>query len=219
MIFKTIHRLIQLKGLSVKTFGESVQRIYLIFPAFRLQAKPIRRNSTIAIKFLFLLLVFTGLIFHTSGLLAQQSLSLINGRTPFEKGLELYEKQKYSAARHLFEETIKQTQTDYSLYRSEAQYYVAMCAIQLYNEDAELLLTKYIAENSQSPRINDASYEMAKFEYGKKKYRDAVKWFKKVEKSKLSHDDQPEYSFKSGYSYYMNGDTVNAKLAFFEIRY
>jgi len=52
----------------------------------------------------------------------------------------------------------------------------------------------------------------------RKKYHDAVRWFKKVDKNDLSHEDQPEYYFKSGYSCYMTGDSVNARLAFFEIK-
>ncbi len=218
MIFKIIQSLFRLKGMSVKAFEAFFQRFYLILRAFWLRSKTIKPFLGRIAGNIVALFIFCTLVCHPSSSWSQQSLSLINGRTPFEKGLELYEKQKFSGARHFFEETIKETQSDYSLYRSDAQYYIAMCAIQLYNEDAEILLSKYIAENSQSPRINDASYEMAKFEYGKKKYRDAVRWFKKVEKTKLSHEDQPEYFFKSGYSYYMNGDTVNARLAFFEIK-
>jgi tetratricopeptide (TPR) repeat protein len=218
MIFKTIQRLICMKGLSLKAFEAFIQHNYRDQCSFWLPSSEIKVPSRNFASVFMTLVVLFCLLPGTSNIHAQQSISLINGRTPFEKGLELYEKQKFSGARHFFEETIKQTQVDYSLYRSEAQYYIAMCAIQLYNDDAEILLTKYIAENSQSPRINEACYAMAKFEYGKKKYREAVRWFKKVEKNNLSHEDQPEYYFKSGYSFYMNGDTVNARRAFFEIK-
>ena len=219
MIFKIIQRLLNVKGLSIKAFETISHRFYLIIHSHGLQSDLIKSISTaLCLQQIFVLFFLIAHPGASSGAYSQQSLSIINGRTPFEKGLELYEKQKFSVARHFFEETIKETQEDYSLYRSEAQYYIAMCAIQLFNEDAEILLTKYIAENSQSPRINDASYELAKFEYGKKKYHDAVRWFKKVDKNNLSHDDQAEYYFKSGYSYYMTADTVNARLAFFEIK-
>ena len=218
MIFKTIQGLLNVNGISIKTFETYIHRFYLIIPSSALQSDLLKNKTVkfipVALSFVF----FLNLLIGHSDAYAQQSLSTINGRTPFEKGLELYEKQKFSVARHFFEETIKETQEDYSLYRSESQYYIAMCAIQLFNEDAEILLTKYIAENSQSPRINNASYELAKFEYGKKKYHDAVRWFKKVNKSNLAHDDQAEYYFKSGYSYYMTADTSNARLAFFEIK-
>ena len=206
MIFKIIQGLIRLKGLSIKAFEAFLRRFYLIMRSSGLQPELVKRIVPGFVSKILVLVFLPGLLLYFPCAYSQQSLSIINGRTPFEKGLELYEKQKFSVARHFFEETIKQTQEDYSLNRSEAQYYIAMCAIQLYNEDAEILLSNYIAENSQSPRINEANYDMAKFEYGKKKYHDAVRWFKKVNKNHLSNEDMAEYYFKSGYSSYMVGD-------------
>ncbi len=149
---------------------------------------------------------------------AQQTLQYLKGNPDFDRGVELFEKQKYAAARHFFEQALDTRKDGYSLQRADAEYYVAICAIQLFNDDAEELLTHFIAENSQSPRINSACFEMARYEYGKRKYHDAVAWFKKVDKAKLSAEDLPEYYFKMGYSYYMNNDLENARMAFFEIK-
>ncbi|MFN8209191.1 MAG: tetratricopeptide repeat protein, partial [Bacteroidales bacterium] len=168
-------------------------------------------------KFLITAVAFACLITGQT-LIAQKTIALSPRHEIFQRGLELYEKQKYGAAREVFETVLNAEMSDGSMLVADARYYLAMSALKLYHSDAEFLVNEFISRHPENPRVNAVRFEMGKYYYTNKKYRDAIDWFAKVEKQKLAQEDLHEYWFKYGYSWFMRNELEKARFAFNEIK-
>jgi hypothetical protein len=120
----------------------------------------------------FLPIVLT-LLLLASGqyLFSQKSTIFSYENKDFYKGLELFGKEKYGAAKNIFEEYIQDASFGKSELKAEAQYYTAMCAIELYNLDAEYLVFKFVNENPENPLQNSAYFSLADYMYKRKTTR------------------------------------------------
>ena len=136
----------------------------------------------------------------------------------YKTAMELFEKQKYGAAQNHFQKALESYEGYDSEWKTNAEFYAALCAIELFNEDADYLILEFIRSHPESPKTKLAIFELARFEYQKKNYRRAVKYFEQTDRLVLSRDPLSEYYFKSGYSYFMTGDMEKASLSFFEIK-
>lgn len=137
---------------------------------------------------------------------AQKSQVYTDKDLDYKKAEKLFNKQKYSAAQKQFLFVIDKYYNSESTIKIDALYYNAVCAIELFNSDAEYLITKFINEYPESPRVKEAYFVMATFKYREQKHEEALEWFEKVDQSILSKDEKYEYYFKSGYCYYIKED-------------
>jgi len=135
----------------------------------------------------------------------------------FLKGLELYENQKYGAARRVLANYLDKHQGSRSEIRSEASFYLAMSAVELKNDDAEFLVYTFISEYPGSPYVNEAAFNLADYFYDKNGWAKSISWYNRVDRYILGKEKLPEYYFKKGYSYYMRRDYENARVNFYEI--
>lgn len=149
---------------------------------------------------------------------AQKTMIYTFGEKDFRKGLELFEKEKYGAAKGFFEKTIEGMQGTKSDLRAEAQYYSAMCAIKLLNIDAEYLVYRFTSENPENPLVNNAVFNLADYLYMKKDYGRAIKYFDEVDRYLLSREELSQYYFQKGYCYYMRNDFENARVCLYEVK-
>ena len=149
---------------------------------------------------------------------AQKSLIYTLPDQDYKTATELFEKQKYAAAQHYFQKVVSKPSSDNTGIRANAEYFSALCALELFNPDAEYLLTKFIVANPENSKANEAYFSLARHQYNNKKYRKAIEWFEKVDAGKLSFDQKAEYNFESGYCYFMEHNYEKARLHFFEIK-
>ncbi len=149
---------------------------------------------------LFVFLLFTTHNFAQKSLDHQQSIVL------FEKGKELYDIGKYGSARDQFEKALKQWKDAETNQYAEAKYYQALCAKKLENDDAIFLFEKFINEHPESNRKDYAYFHLGDLELTNRKYRNAIRHFKNVNKQSLDKETAQEYTFKYGYAYFMNED-------------
>lgn len=165
-------------------------------------------------------LVILGLFLHCFmvGLNGQKSLIYTLPDQDYKTAMELYEKQKYAAAQQFFQKVIDKPSSDNTGMKANAEYYAALCALELFNPDAEFLLTRFIAGNPENNLANDAYFYMARFQYNNKKYNKATDWFEKVDASRLTPEQLAEYHFEAGYSYFMQENYDKARLHFYEIK-
>ncbi len=133
------------------------------------------------------------------------------------KGLELYENQKYGAARRVLGTYLEQNPGSRSEIRSEASFYMAMSAVELRNDDSEFLVYTFISEYPGSPYVNEASFRLADYFYDKNSWAKSISWYNRVDRYNLGKEKLPEYYFKKGYSYYKRNDYENARVNFYEI--
>ena len=113
------------------------------------------RKSITSIIFLVLTIVVFG----------QKSAVYEYGDNDYLKGLELFEKEKYGAARHLFDQFLSSTIGSRSEIRSEASFYRAMSAVELRHDDSEYLTHTFISEFPESPHVDEAAFRLADFFY------------------------------------------------------
>lgn len=149
---------------------------------------------------------------------AQRSLNENDPDYLYKKGLELFQKEKYGAAQKFFEEAMEKYGEHYYDLKTNAGFYHALCAIELFNKDAEYLISRFIAEYPESPKARQAYFEMGKFRYKQENFANAIYWFEKVNMDNLIREDLSEYSFKLGYAYFMEGNTEMANYHFYRIK-
>jgi TolA-binding protein len=118
--------------------------------------------------------------------------------------MELFDKQKYVAAKQVFQTYIQEYPQD--IKAIECEYYVALCALNLFNDDAEYLFNSFIAKYPNHIKSGRAGYDLGNFFYNNKKYDKAIEYYAKADESKLTPDETNEYYFKSGYSSFTKKD-------------
>ncbi|MDQ3048064.1 MAG: tetratricopeptide repeat protein [Bacteroidota bacterium] len=162
-------------------------------------------------------LVVAGFILFTSSF-AQKTRIYTHEDRDFSTAIELYQKEKYAAAQNSFSKVIATHSDPMSLIRIDAEYYRAVCAIELFNKDGEMYLKQFVAEHPESPKVKFAYYNLGKYNYRKKKYRDAIEWFQKVDIYDLTTEELAEFYFKRGYSYFSTEKYAEAKKDLYEIK-
>ena len=153
------------------------------------------------------------------GAFSQKTAIYTHSDQSFRTALELFQKQKYGSAQKQFSRVIESYKSEpNNLTRIDAEYYSALCALELFHKDAELLLKKFIADHPESPQTQTAYFHLGKYNYRKKQYNKAVEWFEKVDVYDLTNEELSEFYFKRGYSYFEEDSTVKAQKDFFEIK-
>jgi tetratricopeptide (TPR) repeat protein len=155
---------------------------------------PRNENSVRVLKSLplFLLLISCNLV--AQDVLMQQKQARL-----FKTGEELMAQNQFAAARENFNEFLSLS-TPPSTQRQNAEYYRAICALNLYHTDAEKQLQDFISNNPSSPKSSIAYTELANFFYTEKNYKNAATYFAKSDFSSLTASQQGEAHFKWGYS-------------------
>lgn len=161
------------------------------------------------------LAAFILLCFGVYSAKAQQSTVWLDSDFSYREGIELYDLDKYGAAQKTFRTFIEQKNAPQSELSKAAQYYAALCAVELFNPDAEFLLTQFVAQHPESPLVKQAWFQLGKFFFRDKKYKKAAEWMQLSDPELLTEEEQAEYHFKLGYAYFKtdNYDRALAELA------
>lgn len=175
-------------------------------------------------KFKYIALVIP--VFFALSARAQQDPSYQVYRT-YHTALDLLNKGKYVAAAEQFRlversrlktSTQPQFESELSLTRENAQYYEALCALELGNDDAESLFLKFIKDHPENPLSKVAYFQIGRSYFKQGKFADALRWFDKVQAGELSGPENTEYKFQKGYAYFETNDYKNAQLLFAEVK-
>lgn len=156
-------------------------------------------------KYIFsIALVFTVL----GSLQAQNTFHQDNENLLFRFGLELMDKEKYSAARDQFERYLLKG-TD-EVKRIDAEYYLAFCALNLENEDGAQLITNFVTKYPSHPKAAKAYYNLGLNAFDRNDYRAAANYLKKADLYSLNDDEISETYFKIAYSVLRLGGNTEA---------
>jgi len=123
-------------------------------------------------KLLFALFLFS---FGIS-VFGQKNLIFTDADRLYKNGVELFNKEKYGAAQEQFNEAIKLYGLNNHEFKANSEYYSALCAIELFNDDAEYLMAKFIAERPENSKVNSAYFHMGKFQYRQNRFAKAIFW-------------------------------------------
>lgn len=132
----------------------------------------------------------------------------------FRIAQELFEKEKYGAARNLFEQILEQVPDKQSLLRADAEYYAAVSAAELRHPDAQERLNTFINGYPGHANIPLAHFYSGRIYYERRGYKRAAEAFTKVTTSQLSVAQRDEFNFMAGYSWFETGDYAKSKAAF-----
>ncbi|BDX38680.1 hypothetical protein CYCD_20350 [Tenuifilaceae bacterium CYCD] len=136
----------------------------------------------------------------------------------YRKALDLYNRGLYANSQKLFEEYIKISDRDVNHLKTESEFYRAMCAIELDNNDAEYLIGTFINNHPESQKIDLAYFAMGKMQYQQKKYTKSISWLSKIDKNGIDKDKQFEMQFILGYCYFMTNDFDNANKWLYQVK-
>ncbi len=165
-----------------------------------------------------LLSTFLFSIFVSTLVFSQKTMVYVHDDAEFKTALELFQKEKFGAAQKSFSKIIATHNNPQSLIRIDAEYYNAICAIELFNKDGELYLKQFVKDHPENLKVKTAYFYLGKYNYRKKKYRESLDWFEKVDIYDLTTEELSEFYFKRGYSYFMENKMAEAKKDFYEIK-
>lgn len=148
---------------------------------------------------------------------AQKTAAYLDKEVLLKDGLDLFDKKQFVAAQKSFSDYLNQ-KTSPSLLKTDAEYYAAACAVELFNKDGEWRMREFITKHPESNKTNGAWFYLGKSSFRKKKYEETIKNLEKVDIYKLSKEDLAELYFKRGYSYIETGVTDKAKADLYEIK-
>ncbi len=170
------------------------------------------QNRNIRLFFIFIILAFTGSIY------AQESTIYTNYDLSYRRGLELFGKGQFGDAQKQFEVVASSMDYGASQIKSDAEFYRAMCAIELTNKDAEYLIGSFINSYPESQKVNFAFLEMGRLRYNEKDYKNALSWFIKIDRKAFNPEQKADLQFMVGYSYLILNNLDAASRAFFDIK-
>ncbi|MCF8230794.1 MAG: tetratricopeptide repeat protein [Bacteroidales bacterium] len=155
-------------------------------------------------------------VLGSQAVIGQQTATYDNTYSLFQEGRELYEEQKYGAAREKISEYLNKTPQN-AEHRAEAKYLQAMAAMKLGNKDAELLLKKFINKYPENSRTKRVYFQLALDRFANFDYFEARKNFGKVEPGFLTNEETIEYHFKYGYCLFRGRKYEEAQMQFSEV--
>ena len=143
------------------------------------------------------------------------SLGVVAQSTDRHKIQELIAKRNYALAQsHLSTLEIDNLT---SLQIEERQFNLAVCAMELFNEDANFQLEKYLQEYPKGIFVNDVQFNLGNLFFRDKNYTAAIVKYAQLNPDLLKDDERDMFYFRQGYSYFVAENFEEAKLSFQEL--
>ena len=149
------------------------------------------------------------LVFAVLGQLqAQNTFQQNSSNLLYRFGLELMDKEKYSAARDQFERYLIVGED--KVKRIEAEYYLAYCALSLENEDGAELIADFVKNYPSHPKAAKAYFNLGLNAFERSDYQAASNYLKRADATRLSEEEISETYFKIAYSDFELGSIEQA---------
>lgn len=158
------------------------------------------------------------ILLFSSTLTAQQSVYFTERDRLYEEALDLFDKEKFSAAQEKFREFEELVDNPRDELRVNAEYYQGVCALYLFHKDAEYELEKFVADHPDSRWVERAYLELATYNFKRKRYGKALEWFAFVDPLSLNEKERIAFYYRRGQSRLEQGDTPGAKADFYEVK-
>jgi TolA-binding protein len=140
------------------------------------------------------------------GARAQRPAHFEHRNAPLVHAMDLFSKAQYAAAQFEFERFMEQVPDPKDRARLDAQYYAALCAVRLFHDDAGNRLHTFIAHHPENLHVPAVRFELFKYTFERRKWKDAIKWSEEVDRMALAPEDLEEYRFKRGYAFFQQDD-------------
>lgn len=156
---------------------------------------------------------FVIFFFYSFPLFSQPVATQENCKETFRTAMELFNAEKYGSAIHEFQK-LREIAVPGSVFADEADYHIPVCYLEMGNQNGRSMLEAFVKVAPESPRINNAYFRLGNADFNKKRYKQALVSFKKIEGNSLTGKELEEYSFKSGFCNLEEGNNNIAKVFF-----
>lgn len=168
-----------------------------------------------------LLLIF-GLLLLTQSGFAQRTRIYEDAEGALRYGKELMEKQKFAAAKSVFESIInndfpkKEVNLQPEMLK-EASFYRAVAGVELRQTDADYRMLQFIETYPEDLRSDEAKYYLGRYYFEAKKYRDVILVLSGTDATYFNTAQAAAYHYYLGYSYFTRDSFDLAKSSLAEV--
>ena len=138
--------------------------------------------------------------------------------TAFNRARHHFDHHQYAAALELFDNWVNGPLAGdgpagerEALMQVEAEYRSALCAMYLYHKDAVWRIDRFIERHPESTWVPKIQWELANYEYRRKKWSKSIDAFEALNPRRLSKVMRTEYHFKRGHSRFETGDLEGSR--------
>lgn len=135
----------------------------------------------------------------------------------YRDGQELFDKLLYSAAQKKFSAVINTINNNKDELRVDAEFYHAVCALELFHLDAEVLLKRFVLDHPDHPKSKKVFFQLGRHNYRTKRFKKVIEFFSLVDPYDLNDEERIEYHFKLAYAYFYKKKLQLAKPHFKEV--
>ena len=151
------------------------------------------------LTFLFILFL---LVISTAEIVAQQPVYYTEPALAYKKAFELFRQKAYGPSGQMFEKIIKQYgDKKNNVFVEDAYYYHLVCSAEIKEGDALAQAENFVKSYPESVHLPAVFFYMGKLYFDKRKYRQTIEVFNKINPEKLVKEQQQEYYYKKGFSY------------------
>lgn len=161
--------------------------------------------------------ILTIIIFTSICASAQKEINQYEPTSIFERGVMLFENKHYASALECFEQYLNLCENKNGIEYTTAKYYEAVSSLMLGNSKGENKIITFVKENPTNLMAEHANFLYGNMLFDKRKYRDALKTYKSIDKKSLSNEEQDECKFKEAYCHYQTHDIAKATPIFKEL--
>jgi TolA-binding protein len=158
------------------------------------------------------------IVLISNALIAQQSIYFTQQDRLYEEALNLFDKEKFSAAQEKFRQFEELVTDPRDELRINSEFYQGICALYLFHKDAEYELEKFVADHPDSRWVERAYLELATYNFKRKRYGKALEWFALVDPLSLSDKERIAFYYRRGQSRLEQEDKAGAKADFYEVK-
>ena len=159
--------------------------------------------------------VLMAMTFLPNALSAQRTQVDQDAYALFQKARELWDNQKYGAAQAHFEKYRERGEN--TLRKSEALFYEARCAMELYQKSTQHLFKQYVDKYPELGKKPQAHFYLGKYAFRQKSLEKTRQWLSRIKPQNLPENLVNEHHFMLGYSHYKAGHYDSAKTHLTEI--
>lgn len=127
----------------------------------------------------------------------QAAASSGNPESHYDRGVSLYEKQRYAAAQAEFEKAAREAGQGDAALLEKTSCYRALCASQMRQTNAEELLGRFLDDYPYSIRANDVRFALGTLYHEQGDYGRAYDEYRTVDPYELDFSDYDQYNFRT----------------------
>ncbi|MCS6935064.1 MAG: tetratricopeptide repeat protein [Chitinophagales bacterium] len=167
-------------------------------------------------------LIVPVVVLHMALLQAQETQWYLHAEEELRNGIALFEENNFAAARQKLEEIYKifpsYISSSDEVLRQQVDYYIAVSAAECGDQDAVILLQRYLETYHETDRRRMIYLYLGKWYYRNAQYSEATPWLEKVNVTDLNNRQVYEHRFMLGYCYFVKKKFEEARPLFSTVK-